>query len=272
VRKLKQNNKGVTLIELIISIAILALLMVAVIGVMNTNVVIFRKSKADLAVQSSAQDVYNHMTDSIMQAKSVRIEGYTASSPITFVTTDVGGVREGISLFDGKYLKGSDIAALPTGDQVNYTDFKTLKTLKAGTTDEYELTDVYLKKFQVTYAVPLDPHYVPDGVDTGEDDKDECTVTYTFDKNVMKVEMSYKYMSKMNTGESDDDSRIYTNQLNYVKMSDTDDAKTVTGAVAQVDAENNSIAITLYFADKSMSYKTIGMVDIRNSFVLYDAK
>jgi prepilin-type N-terminal cleavage/methylation domain-containing protein len=271
VRRLKRNDKGVTLIELVISIAILALLMVAVIGVMNTNVVIFRKSKADLAVQSSAQDVYNHITDSIMQAKYVEIEGYTSDTPLSFVTTDIGGERTATLTFN-KYLKASEIAKLPAGSQAEYTEFKTLKTLVAGTTDKFEYKDVYLTKLKVVYAVPLQNHYVPDGVDTTGLDKDECTVEYTFEGNVMKMHMSYKYMQKLNTGDADDDSRVYANQLNYVTVGSGTGEKKITGAVAQVDAEDNSIAVTLYFADKSMSYKTVGMMNIRNSYVLYDAK
>jgi len=46
----------------------------------------------------------------------------------------------------------------------------------------------------------------------------------------------------------------------------------VPGCLAQIDAENDSIKLLMYFAENSMSYKDVGMVKLRNSNVLHDAK
>lgn len=90
-----KNNKGVTLIELVVSFAILALLATAVIGIMNSNTVVFRKNKTDVTIQTSAQETYNKIYEEIMQAKYVYIEGYIADSPVTFPTSkSTGNDRE----------------------------------------------------------------------------------------------------------------------------------------------------------------------------------
>ena len=64
-----RNDKGISLIELVVALAILSMLMVAVMALMNNNTIIFRKAKSDLKVQSQAQEAYNRISDVIMQAK-----------------------------------------------------------------------------------------------------------------------------------------------------------------------------------------------------------
>ncbi|SNU07146.1 prepilin-type N-terminal cleavage/methylation domain-containing protein [Lachnospiraceae bacterium] len=104
----QNNNKGVTLIELVVSLAILALLATGVIGVMNSNTVVFRKNKTDIAVQNSAQETYNKIYEEIMQAKYVYIEGYLLDSDITFSSTKVGN-DVSVSYIPVKLLRSSDI-------------------------------------------------------------------------------------------------------------------------------------------------------------------
>ena len=115
------SNKGFTLIELIVSIAILALLATAIIGVLNSNTVIFRKSKADLSVQNSAQETYQKLSEEIMQAKYVYIEGYTTSSDVKFPTNKVGS-ESGADFTSVKLLRQSDINILNLSK--TYSDVK----------------------------------------------------------------------------------------------------------------------------------------------------
>ena len=76
-KKRQTNNRGVTLVELVVALAVLAMLMVAVIMLMSNNTVIYRKTKADISVQTSAQETYSALQDSIMQAKYIELTGYT---------------------------------------------------------------------------------------------------------------------------------------------------------------------------------------------------
>ena len=73
----KRNNKGVTLVELLVSMAVLAILMVAVIGFMTAFINIYRNRKKSRAIQQTAQSIYDNMSDAIMQADVIEIEGYT---------------------------------------------------------------------------------------------------------------------------------------------------------------------------------------------------
>lgn len=104
--------------------------------------------------------------------------------------------------------------------------------------------------------------------------KDIVTVTYTFgeagDENKIKVDYKYKYMTKLNTSNfSGVDNNVVTNKLNYAVAGTS---TVVPGCLAQIDAENDSIKLLMFFAENSMSYKDVGMVKLRNSNVLHDAK
>lgn len=106
--KKQQNNKGYTLVELIVSIAILAFIGIAIGGLMSSNTVIFRKSKTEIEVQNVAQDTYNRLSNDLMQAKSIYIEGYKASSPVDFGNNTVGG-NSSVSLTSGIYIADTDL-------------------------------------------------------------------------------------------------------------------------------------------------------------------
>jgi prepilin-type N-terminal cleavage/methylation domain-containing protein len=71
--KVKPDNKGFTLVELIITVAIMTLIGVALVGIMTSNTVAFRKTKSDLDVQNVAEDTFNKISNDIMQAKAVYI-------------------------------------------------------------------------------------------------------------------------------------------------------------------------------------------------------
>ena len=63
----KQQNSGFSLIELIIALAVLAFLMLAVSSFMGSSVMQSKKARADVKMQTQSQEVYNLITDSIMQ-------------------------------------------------------------------------------------------------------------------------------------------------------------------------------------------------------------
>ena len=69
-----KSDKGFTFVELIISMAILSLVAVAIVGVMSSNTVVFRKTKTDLEVQNVAMDSMTMLENDIMQAKYIEIE------------------------------------------------------------------------------------------------------------------------------------------------------------------------------------------------------
>ena len=123
--KTKNHNRGFTLVELVVSIAILALIIVAISGVMFSNNLIFRKTKADIDIQTIAQDTANMVDNDIMQAKFIYIEGVTSSTDLVFSPSDVGGnVTNTLSPI--KCVNNSDFLLRKSGD---YTAFSSASGL-----------------------------------------------------------------------------------------------------------------------------------------------
>lgn len=76
----QMNNKGFSLIELLIAIAILSIIMVLISGFISSTLNSEARAKKDMQVQSEAQRIYYQMADMIMQASYVRVE--TASGDV----------------------------------------------------------------------------------------------------------------------------------------------------------------------------------------------
>ncbi len=279
------NEKGFTLLELIISLAILALLMTAVCGLMGFNTINYKKTKADIVVQDNAQATYDNISDAVMQAKRIEIEGYVPSGEIVFTPSDIGKAVD-VDVSTMKYVKASELDEME--DTAGYDSFYALKEKNTDGSGVVTTTyqKIYLKKLVVEYAVPIDASSIPgatvandtvsftsngEAYDLPLSAKDTCTATYVFENNNIYLSRTYKYMTSLNDtyNESSEDEKkqcIYSEKLNYVIAN----GDAVSGACATVDATNNSIGIDLSFAERSMSYTTNGMINIRNSYVLND--
>lgn len=381
-----QRNKGFTLVELIVSIAILAFIILAVGGIMYSNNLIYSKEKADITVQGNAQDVYNKINEDLMQAKHIYIEGYVSDTQVTFASNKIAQVSAGTTF--KSYLLPTDqyvldnstgdvtdvlngqmersatsreqlLAGFSAADRAFYEDLLTtpeseinlkLSTctedqvdmyralrfydpaekddiLRAMSDDERALYNAYDNRFryfnpseiseEATFlkSVPSGTHLSFDALSKSESDgtmtykyvyitklkivysqkantkymdttslsaynaekskpeyagknpNDEVTVTYTFGASGHEKEIGckidYKYMTDLSTDD------IYSKQLNYAEDSS---GNVIPGCEAQIDAQKDSIKLYLYFADKSMTYTDRGMVKVRNSYVLHDAK
>ena len=108
---MKRNNKGLTLIELVVAFAILALIGVGVVGVMSSNSVLFRKTKKDINITTSAQETYSKISEDLMQAKYVFVAGKSSNTLADFPTNKVGA-DAGFGVTDVYLLKKSDINML----------------------------------------------------------------------------------------------------------------------------------------------------------------
>lgn len=73
----KTNNRGFSLVELILAIAILAIIMIAVASFMGTTTRTYTKTKNDIEVQEKGQEIFDSISDKLMQATCIRI-GTTA--------------------------------------------------------------------------------------------------------------------------------------------------------------------------------------------------
>lgn len=281
-----KKNKGFTLVELIVAIAVLALLITAVVTMMGHESVILRKSEADISVQNAAQESYNDISDILMQATSVKIEAYVGDD-IEFSKKTPGKSLEGGETFTSvSFVRKSN--ATGAAGEYNFEDSGTKivnegsggsalclkETTISGTDSTSAFTKLYLKRLIVTYSVPYDSAYKGDSVSvpTGTD-KDECTANIIFEGNRIYITKTYKYMTKLDStySETDADAKercLYTSKLNYVKAAGAD----ISAAIATVDVDNQSISLELKFLDNKMTYNVSGITNIKNSYVFIDAK
>lgn len=92
----KKHNQGFSLVELILAIAILAIIMVAVASFMNSTTRVYNRTKNGIEVSQDSQDLYDLISDKIMQAKEIRIgrDGKEYAIVGTNSSTKVGALNE----------------------------------------------------------------------------------------------------------------------------------------------------------------------------------
>lgn len=69
----KKNNQGFSLVELLIAIVILALIMVALASFLATTTKTYTRTRNNIEVQRTGQEVYDMIADKIMQASEIRV-------------------------------------------------------------------------------------------------------------------------------------------------------------------------------------------------------
>ncbi len=289
-KKLKENNSGFSLIELIIAIAILAFLMTAVASLMSSSMISYRKTKAEITVHNNAQDTYNVLSDAIMMANKVKVVGYTTGSKVDFDT--VGGDTTETSV-EIEILPKSEIEEatklMSEDEKITYLSthmsFDDVSTVDALGNEIH--TDIYLKQIDIWLSTPFDPTcanatslgdtydvtYKENGVNITKnipnDQVDTCHVTYYFDNANMYVTREYKYMQLLDdvvdvTDVNERDRCLFTNKLRYVNGP----SNSYTAAVAKFSSNKNAMSVELQFSDKNMNYNSKGMINIRNSNVI----
>ena len=271
--KMRQtNNRGVTLVELMVALAVLAMLMTAVIMLMSNNTVIYKKTKADISVQTTAHETYSAIQDSIMQAKYIELKGYEDPLNPVIVT----------------YKKGS---LIKPGDAA--TGFDTLKKVtKSGETTTTTFTRIYPVQLTVVYSV--------ESADNLENKN--CTVTYTFHRYIDPEDGMYTGRHEFRDTKKNQKCNLYvtrTYEDNPAKDSAwTDTTNTswnptmqgdstkanrdtfqewlytsaLSEAIVQVDSSTQSFDLILDFWDRGQKYNTSGVVSCRNSYVMNDMR
>lgn len=306
------SNRGFTLIELIIAIAVLAFLMTAISSLMTSSLITNRKTQADIVVQTTAQETYNKITDALMQAKSVYILGYTYPDIPNFSKSGeaAGGSPSYFvaGLYDEKTYAVRDVVtgelkADATKDRnkeaiVNELSLYGISSNVAEVKFFHELAgqDIYIKKLVVVTSETLDINLVPSAVGAMSGDEWDCVNAFThlpvnvkrspsgagfsendmvvniftFDKGNLYYEKEYALMTGKNDKVSDwtdaDVVRrnLFSNAISYV----TTDDEPLSGCVVSLNPDKGSLAVDLYFNDKNMTYTSLGMVNVRNSYVL----
>lgn len=304
-KKIKNNNSGFTLVELIIAMAVLAFLMTAIGSLMGSSIASHKKQKAEIQVHTSAQETYNQITDSIMQANEIVLAGYEVSSPYNFAenAANVGATPDLVYYVKNEEMKdfikdnpsvfGTD-GAVAVGDSniKLFTDFDPTHYLYVTkmaimTSVPIDITAVEPRDVLIlgtdrvvlndnladggSGMVEIDIKTTPSGIDAYTE-YDNLVHIYTFEGSNMYYERQYSFMTTLNdmidpAVSGSKESCIYNEGLSYVSTSGTG-AADISGCAVTIDANNGAIGVDLMFNSKNMTYTTNGMINIRNSYVL----
>lgn len=298
-KKMKQNNNGFSLVELIIALAVLAFLMLAISSFMGSSVMQNKKVNSDVKIQSQAQETYSLITDSIMQASDLLIVGYTVSDSSLVDFSKTG--EETTAVLTKKYFVRdkataealvNDPSAYGISESVSKADVIYFKDAK----DE----PIYIEYMRVESALPIDMTFVPGGNSnilasqtimnslTGDAVEIDCVeqnskkiysvndtlVSYFyFDKNNMYYGRQYAFMTDLDdkVDMNDSDSRLkhlYNQYFAYNVGKNVATNAGLSGCVASINATDGTIGIDLYYNRSDMSYTTVGRINPRNSYVL----
>ena len=141
------SNKGFSLVELLVSIAILSIIMVMVVQFMGTASVTLRKTRKKMDLQSDAMEFREQFSDLMMQATYIRVQSvsgnvlYEKKSTLEAVTNGKNDKVE----FDSK---GSSVS-IPDGASsitVNFSGTLVCDTYPNYLKEEPRGLDIYLNK------------------------------------------------------------------------------------------------------------------------------
>ena len=159
---MKNDNKGITLIELLVSLAILSIFMVTVTFFLSTSTKSVNQTKKQVQVQQDAKELYEILNSTIMQASSVRIRTDHSITGPTTSDSDITSRRSaGFPTFgtdttvsgDVEFISKAAYDSIDFVDKNNLTDYTSkYKTNGVGKPSVY-YTDSFGKK-------QLDTNYV----------------------------------------------------------------------------------------------------------------
>lgn len=112
---IKLNNKGLSLIELLIALAISSVILGAVAMLVTNGVSGYNKQTTTSTLQDDANLTMNHITNAIMEANTIDlVQTEDGSNTYTFVTHDESETTTGIT--SNKYILNEDTGTLYVAD------------------------------------------------------------------------------------------------------------------------------------------------------------
>ena len=281
----RNKDKGFTLIELILYMAILGIFMVAVMSLISTTVASHKKQSSRQKLQSQATETYDAIADILMGASDIKIDGTAYVQTGTSFTQVTGS----FIVPEDTYVKsaGSGSTLRKQGGVADVIqDIVSDSGVIKKKSNSYDIADV--KPFGGAGASEdvhtfIDADYLWVQYSSELDKTAFCTITYSkTDKKlyVFRQEMSDETLNQAKQDlKSSDSAKV--NQAQAVLSSCTKyvDASSKKGTVLannvksfqlQVNPADNSVAVIIGFEDTKTkeTYKVTSVVGLRNSFVL----
>jgi prepilin-type N-terminal cleavage/methylation domain-containing protein len=123
--KAEEQNKGMTLLELIISISISVIVILMIITFINGALRVFKKTSNDVNLQMEAQTAVNQLANLIMEAENVSAPVITSDNAERYYVNNIAlASTESAIIFskDSKKLYLVDIADSASLETAPYTD------------------------------------------------------------------------------------------------------------------------------------------------------
>lgn len=251
------SNSGFSFVELLISIAILSIIMIAIGQFMGTSSKSYTRTNADISVQTTAQQVYNQISDNMMQANVIRI-GVNGKE---FACDDTNGAVK-MDTTTGQLQKadGTAVDASSSG--------KSLYSFVKYTSSSYATQNV-------SYIYCEYESKTSSGYQT-------CYTTYVYDATEHNLYLNRSYGSLRtnsietgNTGQAIVTTHTVTSpgttdtaQIDTSKDSKNLYCKNVDYLYMSADAVDNLINVDLRLSNKSITYTCNNAVQLRNSYSL----
>lgn len=258
----KKHNQGFSLVELVIAVAILAIIMVAIASFMTSTTKSYNRAKNDAQLQQTGQELFDMISDKVMQAKEIRIgrDGKEYAILGTNFSTQENNL--------GQLLKEDNSPAPASSSNYNLYSFRTLTQ---------EDTDI-------DYICIYYEGIVDDGGTTGYG---SIVDVYYFESNNV-----YLYRKTGSVRESSLDSSVDGNSVRTINNSNSRDdrdttmndeikrwssisnkedylvCKNIENVYAYSVADENAIYLQIDLEKKGIENVSQGMITIRNSYVL----
>lgn len=270
----RKHNQGFSLVELLIAIAILSLIMIALASFMGTTTNSYVRSRNDLELQQTGQEVFDMIADKLMQATEVRIG--TTTKEYAMVGTD-GSVKVGadysllssmgspMSTVDGRMRYSFDALTSTAITDTNALTYIAVRYEVAKVDDQGY--DVYGDVVDVFYFSGNDIFLFRSlgGVrksSNGDSPSTNPDLTVSISSCITHAR------SKVLTALSDSDEMQSLQNENWVCKTLMTNSSGVPAASVYALPDENALYLSMDFFKQNMENSTEGMVTIRSSYVL----
>ena len=278
----KKRNQGFSLVELLIAIAILALIMVALASFLATTTKTYTRTRNDIEVQRTGQEVFDLIADKIMQASEIRVgrDGKEYAC--------VGSAGSNAVNASGQLVIQSDTGTVP----VSSVSGNALYSF-----DELTEEETPIDYIAIVYEQRMDENHVtPDGTHLSAAYRKMLDIYY-FDNDNNKVYMSRKILwvrnasvgVAMGQGSGPDVEAVVTDisatpdvialdqSGNSIKalgtyttnqLRDMLVCENIESLYAYAIPKENAIYLDIQVEKQSMEKNSAGMITVRNSYVI----
>lgn len=305
----RKYNQGFSLVELLIAMAILALIMVAIASFMSSTTNVYVNTKSDVELQQAGQETFDMIADKVMQATAVRVgtesAEYAALCDMSSVDVDAtnllldaaGGTMEAVSIasetgsaashryvYAYEALTDGTITASNNLVYIAALYDSPMEVSEAGSTYSaygYVVDIYYFWKNELFLFRYTPDYFTGSSVDSDKlirsnsyNDGTSATEDYTKEEldDILTTCISQAASQILSASASDAALETLENNNLVCETIAFDETTGERGADLYAISSENAFYLTLNFEKKRETNSSEGMITIRNSYVLQPKK